>query len=354
MLRCSHARRPDIAKSAGRTFRKTWRTVIEKVTQPSGAQNYQWLHDIADAAVSEQVKAFLDAVKQLRTSVIDKDLGDAIESRDIGRIVNLLGTEQAVHASLDTLQAPMFDVVSEAGTAAIDATPALADKGGALAMRFDMLNPNTVQAMRSYGFNLVRQISNDTRNGLRQIGLQAMQYGGHPYEQARQMKQLIGLTETQAAAVGNFRNLLETGSRDALDRALRDRRFDSTLDRALGADAVVDLTPEKIDRMVGRYADRMLTMRAETIARTETISAARLGTQMAWEQAAEHGLLNRTTLRQGWLTTPDDRLCPDCSEVPDLNEDGVPLGGKFETPLGPVDGPTLHPNCRCVLYLMEL
>jgi len=53
------------------------------------------------------------------------------------------------------------------------------------------------------------------------------------------------------------------------------------------------------------------------------------------------------------MVTPDDRLCEYCEAVPDMNPDGVPLGGQFQTPLGPVDGPTLHPQCRCIVYLMS-
>lgn len=349
---CRHAPKRDLMKALPSTrIRKTWRTAIEKASGPSDAE-YQWLHDIADAATPEIRRRFLAAIKAIRGTVKEAELRAALESGSIEQVMTALGLGDLSQMQ-GALMAPLNEIVRESAIAALDATPALAARGGAVSMRFDMVNPHTVQAVRTYGFNLIQQISDDTRDGIRAIVANALEYGGHPYEQARQIRNLIGLTDSQAEAVDNFRTLLEDGDRGALDRALRDRRFDSTLEQALGQASTIELSPEHIDRMVDRYAERMLNARAETIARTETINAARLGTQNAWVQATENGLLDRTTVRQGWLVTPDDRLCVYCAEVPEMNPDGVPLGQKFKTPLGLSDGPALHPNCRCALYLLD-
>ena len=52
-----------------------------------------------------------------------------------------------------------------------------------------------------------------------------------------------------------------------------------------------------------------------------------------------------------WVLTPDDRLCEICSAIPDLNPDGVGLEETFDTDLGPVLSPPVHPNCRCAVSL---
>ncbi len=49
--------------------------------------------------------------------------------------------------------------------------------------------------------------------------------------------------------------------------------------------------------------------------------------------------------------TPDDRLCPLCELVPDLNPDGVGLDEPFQTAAGPVMYPPAHPLCRCAVTL---
>jgi hypothetical protein len=351
---CVKRRRADLTKAApGLIVPSTWRMPIAKAGGDDPAE-YEWLHQIADDAAPDVRRRFLAAIAAIRGTVHEARLRAALETGSVDAVMRVLGLDRDLGPIEPALMKPLGETVNEAGAAAIDATPAIerATRGGQLAMRFDAINPHTVQSVRTYGFNLIRQVTDDTRDGIRAIVSNALEFGGHPSEQARQIRSLIGLTENQADAVSNFRRLLEERDRGALTRALRDRRFDGTLNRTLGEDAVDELSQEQIDKMVERYASRMLDFRANTIARTETINAARLGTQGAWVQATENGLLQRSKLRQGWMVTPDDRLCLYCAEVPLLNPDGVPLGGQFKTALGMVDGPTLHPLCRCILYLL--
>lgn len=350
---CCVKRPRDVNRAhPGHVMRQTWGSPMRKAAGDPDPE-FEWLHQIADQASPEVRRRFLEAIKNLRGTVQEAKLRAALEHGNLEEVMKVLGLDRDLSQIEPGLMASLTSTVHEAATAALEATPALALRGGELAMRFDAVNPGTVQAVRHYGFNLIRQITDDTRDGIRAIVANAMEFGGHPYEQARHIRSLIGLTQTQAEAVSNFRRLLVSRDRRALDRALRDRRYDGTLERALGSEAEGDLSDEQIDRMVGRYGERMLAARAENIARTETINAARLGTQAAWAQATENSLLDRNEVRQGWLVTPDDRLCIYCAAVPDMNPFGVKLGDYFETPLGPVSGPTLHPQCRCVLYLMK-
>jgi hypothetical protein len=349
---CIHKPRRDLSKVLPSTrLAKTWRTPIEKAIGPKDPQ-YQWLHDIADAAAPEVRQRFLDAIASIRGTVKESALRAALDTGSIDQVMHVLGLDRGLDP-INQVMAPFSGIVQNAAVAALDATPAIAAVGGALSMRFDMINPRTVQAVRTYGFNLIQQVSNDTRDGIRAVVSNALEFGGHPYDQAREIRNLIGLTDSQANAVTSFRDLLESGDRDALTRALRDRRFDSTLDDALGTAAENTLEPEQIDRMVTAYASRSLNMRAETIARTETLRAANMGAQQAWVQASENGLLVQADIMQGWGVADDDRLCIYCQNIPELNPGGVAIGDVFQTDLGPVDMPPLHPNCRCFLYLLD-
>jgi SPP1 gp7 family putative phage head morphogenesis protein len=103
----------------------------------------------------------------------------------------------------------------------------------------------------------------------------------------------------------------------------------------------VDDLADEIDRVIGDEA------RSETIARTETMTAANAGQQEAWDQAVDKGLLTGTEL-QVWIVTPDDRLCPICEPL-----DGVTAGldETFEVDGDAIDGPPAHPNCRCTIGL---
>lgn len=352
---CYHAPPRNITKAhPGSIIRKTWSTPLERVLKAEDPE-YQWLHTIADSAAPDVRQRFLDAVAAIRGTVQEAQLRAAIESGDMERVLHILGLDQDASQFHEAIIPPLRETVHATAAAALEATPAieLAQRHlrAEARMRFDIVNPHTVHAVQHYGFNLIRQVNDETRNGIRAIVSHAMEFGGHPYEQARQIKNLIGLTERQARAVTNFRRLLSAGDSEALTRELRDHRFDAQIRTAIRSGN--GLTKEQIDQQAQRYADRMLQWRARNIARTETINAARIGTQAAWHQAAEKGLLRHNRIRQGWGVTPDDRLCEFCVQVPEMNPDGVPLGGQFETPFGPVDGPTLHPECRCIVYLMS-
>jgi hypothetical protein len=164
-------------------------------------------------------------------------------------------------------------------------------------------------------------------------------------ELARDAKQSIGLTERQARAVANFRTMLETNDPAALDRMLRDRRFDPSINGAILEGEPLD--DARIDRMVARYAERMRAYRAKTIARTETMNAANAAKRNMWEQAIKRGVAGRNEVRRFWLVNLDERTCLACASVPMMNPDGVGMDEQYATLDGPVDGPTLHPNCRC-------
>lgn len=343
-------RAPQTLKAlAPQRMRKTWRTPFEKAGGDPDAE-YQWLHDIADAAAADIRAAFLKAIDAIRGSVKEEELRAALETKNVDKVLAVLNLDQQMQDALRVDLIPKLeDTMIQAGrTAPIASMP----KGAELRLRFDLTNPNTARFLQQYEFTLVREVTDDTRSALRDVVRDAMQFGGHPYEQARTIKEMIGLTDKQAQAVANFRGYLMSGDRTALQREHRDRRFDRILDRALGENPSKELSEDQIDKMVTRYRDNMLQARAETIARTETINSAQAGQQLAWGQAADKGLLSRTNLRQGWLVTPDDRLCLICALIPEMNPHGVPLGGYFQTPVGPVQRPTVHPQCRCSLYLM--
>jgi hypothetical protein len=78
--------------------------------------------------------------------------------------------------------------------------------------------------------------------------------------------------------------------------------------------------------------------RAEMIARTEIMTAANEGQRQAWGQAVDEGLLSPDSQRV-WIAT--DGCCDECDALDGQTAD---LDGEYEDG---VDGPPLHPNCRC-------
>lgn len=300
--------------------RKVWQTAVEKAGEDDA---YVILQRIADAATPQVRQAFLDAIQRIRGTIQEQELRDALERGDIEGALRALDLENRMRTQLNAnMTAPLEDVLLAAGRAA----PALIKppRGGQITMRFDVTNPKVAQFIRDYDFSLIRQISQESRDAVRDVVLNAVRFGGHPVrDQAKQIMQVVGLTTRQANAVGNYRSALEEEGREG----------------------------DQVDRMVDAYQNRVLRQRANNIARTETIRASNAGQTMAWDQAADKGLLNRGSMRRQWLVTPDDRLCVFCAAVPALNPGGQPIGGMFTTPLGPVAYPPLHPQCRCATVI---
>jgi SPP1 gp7 family putative phage head morphogenesis protein len=236
-------------------------------------------------------------------------LDDAFAEMD----ARLLGDEGDGQALRAAAKAPrgMQQVIEEA----------MADGAGSASglppeMRFDRANPEAVRWARDRAGALVVDVTEKSRAAVRRIIARAVSGTVTPRDAARQIRNSVGLTGLQADAVLALQ-----------ERLLAQGRLQ-----------------EAVDRAADRYAARLLSQRADTIARTETIAAANEGQRQAWLQARAQGLLGARD-RRVWITTPDERRCPICKA---LNGATATLDGTF--PGGHL-APPAHPNCRCATGL---
>lgn len=174
---------------------------------------------------------------------------------------------------------------------------------------FDQINVRAVAALQQNTLRLITQFTEEQRAATRLALLDGIARGVGPAEQARNFRDSIGLTERQEAAVVNYRRLLEGSAseqREALTRELRDRRFDRTVRRSIKTDKA--LTPEQIDKMVSRYAERYVKHRSVVIARTEALRSVHQGVEEAYEQAIDAGVLSADDLIRTWDSSRDSRV----------------------------------------------
>ena len=213
----------------------------------------------------------------------------------------------------------------------------------------DMYHPGAVQFLKDYTLDRIRQFTDEMREGVREAVHNGLVNGWNPRKTAREIRSIstFGLTSRQRAAVNNFRRLVETGDREALTRALRDKRFDASLKKQILGE--VNLSREQIDKMVEAYERRYLRYRSETIARTESIRALSSGNRVGWQQFLDQRGKGSTALRRKWYVSPGERTCEFCRPIPRMNPDGRGFDELFETPLGPYLDPPLHPDCRCTI-----
>ncbi|QOZ25297.1 phage minor head protein [Bradyrhizobium sp. CCBAU 51753] len=303
----------------------------------------------ADQVSAKVRKSFLDAIARIDAQI---DVGELKALLQQGRV------DQALQLVNSHLSAAGFQPVANTITAgAIQAARAAEPALSAANVSFGAMNPHTVDFLRTYEMGLVRQLGADARASVASAVRAGVSAGRNPLDVARDVRQFIGLTENQTRAVLNYRRMLENGSRDALQRALRDRRFDASVLRAIEDGAA--MMPEKVDRLVARYTERYLRYRSETIARTESIRAVNSGNNLLWRQAVHDGRFGADQVTKTWATVVDNKVRHAHVE---LDGTTVKLNENFQCSAGPIaypGDPNASPentcNCRCaVLYRFKL
>lgn len=183
------------------------------------------------------------------------------------------------------------------------------------------VNPLAVEAAQEQSARLVTNVTRQTRQAIRTIVATSIQQGIPPRDAARLIRTVVGLNDRQAHALVNYRaRLLAAG-----------------------------MPTERVSFLASKYGARLLRQRSIMIARTEIIDALTTGQQAIWTEAQRNGQLPSTAMMK-WIITPDDRLCPLCAQMVGPRA-LAPVGGLFNTPLGPKRGPTMHPHCRCAVAL---
>lgn len=222
-----------------------------------------------------------------------------------------------------------------------------------ISVSFDTGSSRVVDYSRQYRVKLAGQIADEAMQTIEAVLRDATLNGQATDVTARLLRQTIGLTPNQASHVVSYRRGLAALDPRVMDRALRDRRFDRTVARALETNE--PLSDEQINRMVDAYQRRYLAHRAETIARTEGLRAANNGhIEGAKAFLAENPGF---TAIKTWVATYDSRTRPDHAAL-----NGQKVIGLY-TPFRTVQGDTIlwphdaqaplrqQVRCRCTVAI---
>lgn len=169
-------------------------------------------------------------------------------------------------------------------------------------------------AIRKNVAKLVVEITSEQRKALKKVI--ARRYDKDSLRNdtlVKDIKRTVGLTEREASAVMNLRDSL-------VERELPDTR---------------------IENEVGNYSDKLHQLRAQRIARTESVRVETQGRRAAFKSARQDGLLSKNA-RVEWVSNSE--ACPECQR---LNGKTTTLDGTFATREGKLHGPPLHPHCAC-------
>ena len=189
-------------------------------------------------------------------------------------------------------------------------------EAAALKSSFNLLNPRAVNWLRDNAALKVTEIGWNTKLALNDILVQYYEDGKTVGQMGREIRKHIGLHSRWSKAVENKKAKLIAGG--------------------MGRSAA--------EAKANQYSKKLLRLRADTIARTETTNASNAGQLELWEQAGYQ------EQQKTWILTPDDRLCKDCAA---MEGQTVKMDENFySTTLGvSISHPGLHTSCRCSMKI---
>jgi hypothetical protein len=176
--------------------------------------------------------------------------------------------------------------------------------------------------LQTRGLLLVQRLSEKAARAIEETLRDGMREGWSIQRMTREIRNVVGLSDKDAAALRNRR-------RQLVERGVKPARVQSDLDR---------------------YRKQLIRRRAETIARTEVVAARNQGQLHAWKIMQESGELP-SVVRRVWIPALSERTCPVCMTLGSVGP--VLLGQPFTSPdVGRIMAPPAHPNCRCSMGLV--
>jgi hypothetical protein len=310
-------------------------------------------------------RAFADAVRDLRDGVVLRRVTDALDVGDIQRALDALNIDEAVFTGLRQQLAAVFTESAVAVAGAVKLDPPGETRG---VFRWNVGNPEAVRALNEWLGTEITRITEDTRDaarsalsdgfargqGPRQIALDVV---GRIGPNGRRTGGVLGLSGPQEKWVRNMRQYLRDGDLQAVLRmSKRDRRFDRTILKMIREGKTP--TEKQINQWTGRYADRLLKLRGDTISRTETASATEQARFDAFRQGLElKGYPEQYVIKEwrhggGGMKPRVQHVAENETEVRGLNTPfRMPDGTLIQYPHAP-ETPAKHAiNCTCSLLI---
>jgi hypothetical protein len=194
---------------------------------------------------------------------------------------------------------------------------------------FDLEPVEALEWARRRAAELVVEVDHSTREGIRAVIVEGLRDGKGTDDVAQRIRRSIGLHSSWALAVDRFyKRLIDEG-----------------------------IPPTKAEAQTAKYRERLISRRAEMIARTELLTATSQAHQAQWHKMARLGVFDGEPVRE-WTTARLDRpskqgkvVCPICRPLNGVRVAG--LDSTFASGKYRVVAPPIHVACRCRLVLVE-
>ncbi len=311
--------------------------------------------------------AFRAAIADIKDRALLQAMVDAIKRGDIDGAFRALGFNDAAMRPLTAMIERAYET---GGVVTSQSFPnaMYSEAAGRIVFRFNIRNSRAEAWLRDHSSDLVTRLTEDARAAVRNTLFEGMQEGRNPRSVAldivgrvdkstgRRVGGVVGLTVPYERAVAAMRrDLLQLDER-YFDRERRDKRLDSIVRKSFRDGTPLDA--ETITRIVGRYSDRLLNLRGETIGRTEALASLNRSQYEAYKQAIDAGAIKQSQIKKVWDDTGDKRTRhshrdmgiryakePIDIDEPFVSERGALMMHPGDTSLGAPGGEVI--NCRC-------
>ena len=308
--------------------------------------------------------AFMAAINSIRSNVVLRVLAERLERGDVQGAVEALQIDSEAFGEFEMA---LLEAYNAGGTELVGNLPRLVDpEGNRVVFRFGVRNLEAEAWLREHSSTLVTRIVEDQRLGIRTALTEGLASGQNPRATALNVVGrinrvtgnreggIIGMASAQERYVASARSELLSGDPDRLrhylTRERRDRRFDRAVLNAIRTGRPLD--QDTVNRMVGRYADRLLQLRGEMLARTETMISLGRSRDDAIRQQIAAGKFTADQVVKIWRSAGDGRVRHTHRA---LNGTTVGFEGRFQSPSGAMlrhpgdpDAPISETSgCRC-------
>lgn len=285
--------------------------------------------------------ALLRAFEILRDALTDAEIQAAIDAGGIDALFSRALNQQTMDRAFIPVRRRLRETVERGFKYAVPDLPKGGMIGGRIAVAFDYLNPDVITAVRDLETSTLDTLTTDTKAVVKQATEAALKEGVGPKVLARRIRAAVGLSPTHEQYIRNYEAELRGGDPAALERKLRDKRFDGTTRKAFDGEG---LTEENITARVDAYRRKFTDHNANTIAKTTTLQSYKTGQDLTWQQARENGVVPpNARLVKTWIGVMDDRERP---EHRAMQGQTVPIDAAYSNGES-VPGESTF-NCRCV------
>ncbi|MHC1549399.1 phage minor head protein [Phyllobacterium sp. K27] len=284
------------------------------------ASNRSIFEQLLDKYDSTLAEAFFQGIDAIKSQITLRIVVERLERGDIAGAIDAMQIEQEAFSALEIA---LREAYNAGGVSFVENLPKLKDpEGNRVIWRFGVRDYAGEAFLRDHSAQMVTRIVEDQRVAVRQALETGLSEGRNSRSTAldvvgrinrvtgKREGGIIGLTSPQERFVASARAELLSGNpellRNYLTRQRRDKRFDRTVMAAIREGKPI--SAEMLGRMVGRYSDRLLQLRGEMLARTETMMAIGTARENAMRQQIDAGKVASQDVQKIWRSAADGRV----------------------------------------------